>query len=330
MKIDGVFEGGGIKGLAHIGAISVIEEAGYKWERLAGTSAGSIIAALLAVGYRASEIKDLMLDFPYEKIEQRGMLAKFPLVGPILSLLFKNGIYKLTVLEQWMEQALKKKGKTTFGDLPENKLKIVITDISNNRMSILPDDLPFYGVDPLTFPISRAVQMSSSIPFFFIPEKIKDNTIIDGGALSNYPIWIFDSAGIPRWPTIGFCLSGQSLSFHPSKIRGPVSKTLAIIRTMLDAHDKQYIEKKAAVRTIFITGITVGATDFKISQKDKQALIEVGRNSASKFLQQWDFQKYIKEYRINKIDNKIDDTKININKYTLNNKPILIKVKTRE
>lgn len=325
MKIDGVFEGGGIKGLAHIGAISVLEEAGYRWERLAGTSAGSIVAALLAVGYSASEIKHLMLEFPYEKIEQRGMLTKLPLVGPILSLLFKNGIYKLTVLEQWMEQALKKKGKMTFGDLTDNKLKIVITDISNSRMSILPDDLPFYGVDPLSFRISRAVMMSSSIPFFFIPEKIKNNTIIDGGALSNYPIWIFDAAGIPRWPTIGFRLSGQSLSFHSTKIRGPVSKTLAIVRTMLDAHDKRYIEKEAAVRTIFITGITIGATDFKISQKDKLDLIDIGRNSATQFLQKWDFQKYVNEYR----NNKLKGTKINLIKSKVD-KPILIKIKIRK
>lgn len=319
MTIDGVFEGGGIKGIAHVGAISVLEEAGYKWERLAGTSAGSIVAALLAVGYNASEIQELMLDFPFEKIEEKALLTKLPLVGPILNLVMNNGIYKLTVLEKWMEQVLKKSGKTTFGDLPENKLKIVITDISNSRMSILPDDLPFYGIDPLSFPISRAVKMSCSIPFFFVPEKLKGNTIIDGGALSNYPIWIFDSEGIPRWPTIGFRLSGQSLPNNLTKIRGPVSKTFAIIRTMLDAHDKRYIEKEAAVRTIFITGITIGATDFHISKEDKLQLIEIGRQSATQFLKQWDFQTYIKEYRLK----KTSVTKIT----SASSQQILIKVK---
>ncbi|QOY35331.1 patatin-like phospholipase family protein [Anaerobacillus isosaccharinicus] len=297
MKVDGVFEGGGIKGIAHVGAISVVEEAGYKWERLAGTSAGSIVAALLAVGYNASEIQELMLQFPFEKVEQKALLTKLPIAGPILSLLFTNGIYKLTFFEQWLEEALRRKGKRTFGDLPENKLKIIITDISNSRMSILPDDLPFYGVDPKTFPIARAVKMSSSIPFFFVPEKLKGHTIIDGGALSNYPIWIYDSVGIPRWPTFGFRLSGKMIPTELPKIRGPVSKTMAIVRTMLDAHDKRYIEKEAAIRTIFITGITNGATDFRIPQKDKLQLIEIGRNSAIKFLQEWDFQKYIKEYR---------------------------------
>ncbi len=51
MKIDGVFEGGGVRGIAHVGAICALAEKGYEWERVAGTSAGSIIAALLAAGY---------------------------------------------------------------------------------------------------------------------------------------------------------------------------------------------------------------------------------------------------------------------------------------
>ena len=46
MKIDGVFEGGGVRGIAHVGAICALAEKGYEWERVAGTSAGSIIALL--------------------------------------------------------------------------------------------------------------------------------------------------------------------------------------------------------------------------------------------------------------------------------------------
>lgn len=80
--------------------------------------------------------------------------------------------------------------------------------------------------------------MSSSIPFFFIPSKLQGNVIVDGGILSNYPIWIFDTNGIPRWPTIGFRLSGPSLVPQTSQITGPVNTTIAMIRTMIEAHDK--------------------------------------------------------------------------------------------
>jgi NTE family protein len=298
MNIDGVFEGGGIKGLAHLGAIEVMEKAGYRWERLAGTSAGSIVAALLAVGYNAKEIIQLMLEFPFEKIEQKTPLSRLPLLGPWLSLTFLNGVYKLTVLEKWMKDVLWKKGKYSFGDLPENKLKIVTTDLSKNRMTILPDDLPLYGVNPKTFPISRAVLMSCSVPFIFVPNHIRGNTIVDGAILSNYPIWIFDSEGLPRWPTIGFRLSGPEFVPQSEKIKGPVKTMFALARTMMEAHDKRYIEKAAVARTVFIKGIEIGITDFRLDFERKLQLIELGRTAAHRFLDDWDFTQYIKSYRI--------------------------------
>ncbi|MDQ0254814.1 NTE family protein [Evansella vedderi] len=297
MKVDGVFEGGGIKVLAHLGAIDVMEEAGYEWNRLAGTSAGSILAALLAAGYNSKQLKELMLDFPFENIAQKTSLSKFPLVGPLVSLCVKNGMYKLSYIEEWMDEALRRKGILTFGNLPENKLKIVISDISNNRMSILPDDLPFYGVDPKSFPISTAVKLSCSIPYYFVPGHIKNHIIIDGAILSNYPIWIFDTKGVPRWPTIGFRLSGQNIDPEAFKIKGPVSKTISIIRTMLEAHDKKYVNKEAAARTVFIEGIAVGTIDFNIQLKGKLHLIELGKIATELFLQEWSFEEYIRTYR---------------------------------
>jgi len=57
LKTDAVFEGGGVKGIGLVGAVSEIEKADYVFENLAGTSAGSIVASLLAVGYKAAEIK---------------------------------------------------------------------------------------------------------------------------------------------------------------------------------------------------------------------------------------------------------------------------------
>ena len=61
MDIDGVFSGGGIKGFALIGAIEVLESKDFTFKRLAGTSAGSILAALIAAGYTSREIMDLMM-----------------------------------------------------------------------------------------------------------------------------------------------------------------------------------------------------------------------------------------------------------------------------
>ena len=53
LKIDAVFEGGGVKGIGLVGAVAVTEEKGYQFENLAGTSAGAIVAALIAAGYKS-------------------------------------------------------------------------------------------------------------------------------------------------------------------------------------------------------------------------------------------------------------------------------------
>ena len=85
-------------------------------------------------------------------------------------------------------------------------------------MLILPDDISRYGIDPMEFEIAKAVRMSISIPLYFKPIKFSYENgcsfIVDGGILSNFPIWIFDVEGIPRWPTFGLKLVGNSSSIQ--------------------------------------------------------------------------------------------------------------------
>ena len=71
MKTDAVFEGGGVRAIAFAGAVCCFEDHGYKWQRIAGTSAGSIVAALLAVGYTGRELKEIIEDVDYRKFMDR-------------------------------------------------------------------------------------------------------------------------------------------------------------------------------------------------------------------------------------------------------------------
>ena len=59
MIVDGVFSGGGIKGFAYVGAIQALEEKGIKFERVAGTSAGAILATFIAAGFNAQELEKI-------------------------------------------------------------------------------------------------------------------------------------------------------------------------------------------------------------------------------------------------------------------------------
>ncbi|WP_404926752.1 patatin-like phospholipase family protein [Paenibacillus polymyxa] len=78
MEADAVFEGGGVKGIAFVGAIEVMEAKGYTWKKLLGTSAGAIVAALLACGYNSAEIRKLMSSLDYMKLLGRTGMNSLP------------------------------------------------------------------------------------------------------------------------------------------------------------------------------------------------------------------------------------------------------------
>jgi len=221
-KADAVFEGGGVKGIALAGAIDVAEKLGVKWKKIAGTSAGAITACLLAAGYSAEEIIRIVTkDMDFNKFMDEGLLDKIPLIGKIASAVFEKGIYEGDYFEEWMVEMLNAKGIKTFGDVKDengkHRLKLIASDVTRREMLILPDDLKKYGRDPDSFPIARAARMSMSIPYFFEPVEFdfmessggtKKAFVVDGGLLSNFPVWLFDApAGqLPRWPTYGFKL----------------------------------------------------------------------------------------------------------------------------
>lgn len=92
-RADAVFEGGGVRGIAFVGAVSAFEEAGYGWHFLAGTSAGAIIASLLAAGYDADQLRQLMDETDFRRFAIREGMAKIPLLGPPASLFSHLGLH---------------------------------------------------------------------------------------------------------------------------------------------------------------------------------------------------------------------------------------------
>lgn len=301
MNADAVFEGGGVKGIAFIGALQVMEEHGYSWQKLAGTSAGSIVAALLGAGYTSKELKPIFEELDYLHFIKRRGMGSLPVVGPIFELIVREGIFRADRIELFIDELLRRKGVRTFGDLPEGKLRIVASDVSAGKMLVLPDDLPRYDLSPKDFPIARAVRMSSSIPYFFQPVVLKSggrsHYIVDGALLSNYPVWLFDVPGKPRWPTIGFRLHDEKGNPEASRIHGLFSFTRGLVATMLDAHDRLYVEKAHSVRTIFIHTLGVRTTQFHLPLETRQRLFQSGEESARRFLAHWNFDEYVEVFR---------------------------------
>jgi NTE family protein len=317
MMVDAVFEGGGVKGIGLVGAAAVIEERGYQWSNLAGTSAGAIVAALLAAGYTSLELKNIMMQLDYNNFKDTELLDRIKYIGPLASLIFQKGIYEGKFLENWLRDLLKAKNKDTFGkliikefeddDRYKFKLRVIASDISRGRMLALPQDIRDYGIKPEELDVASAVRMSMSIPFFYEPVKLKykkedgkeeDTYIVDGGVLSNFPVWLFDSQGVPEWPTFGFKLvEPEEKEEVRHQISGPITLLTGLFSTMMEAQDARYISSSQYVRTIPIPTLGVGTTEFGITQERSEALYESGRKAADNFLKSWDFQRYIEGFR---------------------------------
>lgn len=308
MKADAVFQGGGVKAIGLVGAVCRLEKGGIRWQRVAGTSAGAIIASLIAVGYTSNELEDILYNIDFSKFKIKEPIRKIPGMGNILSLLINKGIFKTDYPEKYLKELYKKKGKTKFKDISingESRLKVIASDVTNKKLLILPDDIKEYGIDPMELEISKAVIMSMSIPFLFYPTKLKykdkNSYIVDGGITSNYPIWIFDVDGIPRWPTIGFKLNETGKNKILCKRKNSFSCYISdIIDTLLECYDDRFFNERDKIRTINISTLGIKTAQFKISKKDKQELFNEGYNKANKFLDTWNFQDYIRKYRSEK------------------------------
>ena len=93
-NVDLVCEGGGVKGVGLAGAYAVLEQAGYKPQSVAGTSAGAITAALIAADYSAEELREIVFDLDYRQFEDKGWEDRVPLVDQPLSILLAQGIFE--------------------------------------------------------------------------------------------------------------------------------------------------------------------------------------------------------------------------------------------
>ncbi|MCT8138682.1 patatin-like phospholipase family protein [Anaerobacillus sp. CMMVII] len=294
MDFDGVFAGGGIKAIAFVGALEAMEKKGAKFKRLAGTSAGGIFSALIIAGYTSKEIYEELdkVDFQHF-LDPKASILPFSFMK-WLGLYKRLGLYKGLEFEEWLTEMLQKKGISTFGDIEPGSLRLIASDLTRGRLAILPDDLPQYGMVPEKFSIARAVRMSSSLPYFFEPIKIYDgkgqpSIFVDGGVLSNFPIWLFMKKKAMRLdrPVIGFNLTPNLDKLPPNKITNAVEMFTSLFKTMRTAHDMRYISEEHAKNIVFIPVDNVSTIDFDLKKEEKEALITLGREKTETFFKTW-------------------------------------------
>ena len=320
LQADLVFEGGGVKGIGLAGAYRALSDHGYQPQCVAGTSAGAIMASLVAAGYSGAELQGIVLDkekMDFTKFADQTFLDRFGAPGDIAQFFKSRGMHSGKYFLNWISRLLAAKGVTTFGDLRNEgesdpkrayKLQVIASDLSARSMLVLPHDAPQLGIDPDKLEIAEAVRMSMSIPVFFEPVVIDGHQIVDGGLLSNFPIWLFDTdpGTTPGFPTFGLLLVApdQTAPLVPTAPGAPVKPIAtdidfleAIAETMMEAHDRFYVEQANYARTIPIPTMGVKTTEFDIPADQAKALFKSGQDAAEQFLTTWDFADYKAKFR---------------------------------
>jgi NTE family protein len=310
--VDLVLEGGGVKGIALVGAVLQLADAGYRFQRIAGTSAGAIVGALVAAYQRAgrplSDLYPVMRELDYTKF-QDGDVGQRLLghLGDGLALMLHDGAHTGNYLREWLSPLLADVGVRTFADLrlpedphtslaPNQRYSLVVhaSDLTRNALVRLPWDYSQYGMRADEQLVADAVRASMSVPFFFRPVTVKTQrgqaTWVDGGLLSNFPITVFDRTDnqTQRWPTWGIKLSAQPPTDAPDKpVRDAAELALACLHTVTNDDTNRYLYADAGInrRTIFIDTGTTAALDFHISRSAQDTLYASGRAAGATFLQ---------------------------------------------
>ncbi|MGN6598691.1 MAG: patatin-like phospholipase family protein [Actinomycetes bacterium] len=319
--VDLVLEGGGVKGLALVGAVAELGRTGHRVQRVAGSSAGAIVGSVVAALARAGEdltrVEDVARTLDYARFRDRGPVASH--LGPLtpladaLSLALDDGVFEGQALEDWVGGVLGDLGVRTFGDLRrhdagddgavESQWSLVVTasDVARRRLLRLPWDYAELGLDPDEQSVAHAVRASAAIPFFFEPVRLtaqgSQAVLVDGGLLSNYPVDLFDrrDGQPPRWPTLGVRLSSREPVPPPGQpVGGPLSLGLAVVATLIEACDARHIDDPCVqARTVFLDTSEVSALDFGLTQQQRDDLIDRGSRAMSRFLGSWDWPHWL-------------------------------------
>ena len=302
-----VFEGGGIKGIAYGGALEVLNKMEILpgISRVAGTSAGAINAALLALGAKSDQVSDLIAQTNFKSFEDSGFF-----LFNILRVIRKFGWNKGDFFRQWMGEQVKKLtgiADFTFGDLDDEvksentkgfrHLYVVITNLTQQKSEVLSHE------NAAKIPIKDAVRMSMSIPLYFAAVKKEKHIIVDGGASYNYPINIFDNKKylakeengakvdyhtdenyVFNYETLGFRLDSRQViewakrgwATPPTEIRGIKGYIGGLINFLMETANKSHLHKNDWNRTIFLDTLDVKTTDFELPESKIQELIISG------------------------------------------------------
>lgn len=202
MKLGLAFAGGGIRGIAHAGILKAFEENNIKPQIFAGTSSGSHIAILSAMGFSALEILELFHKYAYSLVgnNSEAIILDSILFNKKIKL---DGFRTGKPIEDLYNDIALQKGFKLIQDI-KIPVATVATDVVNEKeficSSIIPENTNY--ISDIT--IGKAVRASSSFSVVFDPCPYKETLLLDGGILNNLPVDVVKNLGADKIIAVKF------------------------------------------------------------------------------------------------------------------------------
>jgi len=272
-----VFQGGGALGIAHFGAWQAIAK-DFDIVGVAGTSSGSIVAALCAAGLSPNEAFQGFKQGLSKFIDHKNPLCSiFDIVFRILFGInaSSDGHRFETWLEDQLENSELRKRDVTFTELYQEKniyLEVIACDLANSAKPFIafsPDEREWFSV-------SRAVRASISLPGFFSTIRVGNQVYGDGGLVNNFPIEsLYKRAKREKCVLIGVRFKKLQRSSNWFNVRHVLSKSYEIIMGN-SSQIRDEIRNYSKYKIIEIDDLGLSPLDFNLSDKKIHELQRVG------------------------------------------------------
>lgn len=208
MKFGLALSGGGIRGIAHAGVLKALEENNVKIDVIGGTSSGSIISTLYAMGYSPYYIYILFKRYAKDLVSQSS-ISKITSLGSFMTNKKTNfsGFYSGEEIEKGFNEVALRKGIKKISDI-KMPISIPAVDVHDSKEYIFTNNVPNNSKDKSKYiteiSIGKAIRASSSFPVVFSPCEYEKHKFLDGGILDNFPSLEVKKQGADKILTVNF------------------------------------------------------------------------------------------------------------------------------
>lgn len=313
-KVAVVLSGGGAKGVAHVRALKVIEEAGIPIDMIVGTSMGSLVGGLYASGYTTHQLDSIVssmdwMDILMDKVDrsQRSLALKQKIENFIVHAEFEKSPFEVleggllkgnSVSYLLSELTADHLTPMNYDDLPI-PFACVATDITKNKEIVM-----HHGI------LAESLRSSMAIPGVFPPVKLDSMVLVDGGLKNNFPVDVARQMGADY--VIGVSVAAEGMNYDE------LNSTVDVLMQVLDVVCANKVEENIKSSSIFMHVDVKGYSSASFTSQAVDTLLVHGEDAArGKWNELVELRKKLEQYGpLPKLDRKPKEITINYDTFT--------------